>query len=438
MGLGHVAFSFCVSVGLAARSRMRVDTAPSAENELVYTARHPYYVEICALSELKKKRGFGVDLASGIGGHAVMYLNGVCRDRAAPYPILRLCPAETAAKHGVGLSVNEHYKNANWVATEGRNFFLYGALKPGERLTRAAYERTQAHAKAMGIFDGVVFHDVVFDDMSPGMSPRDHMYEVSVASDYAIGFGRNRYCARVPLDRERMAQVVGYLNGLNAQYGNNAKAFKWDLLRDNCCHVAHDALATADVWGDWPKARSTIAAAYDFPVPKNEFVNLVRRTNDLPIEDLNAVFDDRAARRALLRWDTLPTAPGALAEAEPAVQSNEIYGTDLSLIFYDVPYLGPYQRRFDRIFADRRYFRLSDNLEYFADRYRTIERNRQSLAMVLEGRGAMTRRERDELAQFYERYYRYVDRKAAEVRAALASPSNGSGAASPRGAGRSA
>ena len=30
-------------------------------------------------------------------------------------------------------------------------------------------------------------------------SPEAAKYEVSVATDYAIGFGRNRYCARVPL-----------------------------------------------------------------------------------------------------------------------------------------------------------------------------------------------------------------------------------------------
>ena len=51
-----------------------------------------------------------------------------------------------------------------------------------------------------------------------GISTRDYMYEMSIASDYAIAFGRDRYCARVPVDRVRMQGVVAYLNSVNAPY----------------------------------------------------------------------------------------------------------------------------------------------------------------------------------------------------------------------------
>src|ERR1700722_1088002 len=115
MELGRAAFSFLVATKLASWSRMSFDTAPSAESEVLYTTLYPYYIEICALSELKKRPGYGPHLRSGVGGHAVIYLNGVCRGGAAQ---LRLCETGTAASQGVGLSVNEHYKNANWVATE--------------------------------------------------------------------------------------------------------------------------------------------------------------------------------------------------------------------------------------------------------------------------------------------------------------------------------
>ena len=66
-------------------------------------------------------------------------------------PVLRLCTAdEPPAQYGVGISVNSHYRNANWVAVEGRDFLWRGALAPGERLTREAYERTQARGKGDG------------------------------------------------------------------------------------------------------------------------------------------------------------------------------------------------------------------------------------------------------------------------------------------------
>jgi hypothetical protein len=425
MSLARAAFSFLVSTGLAAHSRMHFDTAPNAEDEARYTAFFPYYAEISTLSELKKKPGYGCALRSGVGGHAVLYLNGVRREPGAHYPILALCEPGDASHEGVGLSINEHYKNAVWVATEGRDFFLNGAARPGEALTRAIYERTQAQAKAMGILDGVAFHPVVFADKLPGIAPLDHMYEVSVATDYAIGFGRHRHSARLPLDHARMAEIVTFLNGLNAVYRSGTADFRWDIFRKNCCHVSHDALARAAVWSLWPKANFFLAAAFDFPVPKNEFVDLMRRTNDLPIADPHRVYDDLTARRALMQWNALPTEPGALAQAQPAVRDNEIYDTELSQIFYEVPFIGGRQRRFEDIFAHRRYLDLRENLRYFAALYRTVDQAAKPLAMFLNERGAVTDDERDCLTDFYERYRHYIRRKAREVQTAVASlPSN--------------
>jgi hypothetical protein len=421
MGFARFVGAVGASIGLAACSTIPVDTRPTAAAEQLYDTLYPYYAEICAVSELKKKPGFGAEIGSGIGGHSVMYLNGVCRDDDAHYPTIKLCDAKTPiAQRGVGISVNAHFKNANWIATEGRDFFFHGTLAPHERLTRAAYERTQSRAKAMGILDGVVFHDEVFDDMPAGMSRRDYMYEVSVATDYAIGFGRDRYCARVPLDRQRMSRIVDFLNGLNAIYKDGKKDFEWDVLRNNCSHVAHNALAAADIWQPWPTERFVLFAAFDFPVPKNEFVNLMRRTNDMPIEDVDAVYADEIARHALIQSEPLPTAPGALAEAERAVHDNDVYDTDLRLIFYDDPILGSYERRFRRIFAEPRYVDLRANLQHFADLYREIERQRQSDASSPDGHADRTPAGRDDRARFYALYDRYIDRAIAEVSAELA------------------
>jgi hypothetical protein len=55
-------------------------TRTSAADDL-YCQIYPYYAELCVLTEIRKKPGDGVPLHSGIGGHSVLYLNGVCRDR---------------------------------------------------------------------------------------------------------------------------------------------------------------------------------------------------------------------------------------------------------------------------------------------------------------------------------------------------------------------
>src|SRR5262249_39102106 len=136
-------------IGCAPMPReLAVDT-----DEATYGRLFPYYAELCALSEIKKKPGFGVDIGSGgPGGHSVLYLNGACRDRGAGYPTLTMCDPN-AADQGVGLSVNAHYRNTLWVATQGRDFFFNGGLGPRARLDRLAYARAQAQAKAQGVFD---------------------------------------------------------------------------------------------------------------------------------------------------------------------------------------------------------------------------------------------------------------------------------------------
>jgi hypothetical protein len=422
MWLRAVVPVLCLAVALAACTDPRFTVAESPSDEKLYTSLFPYYAEFCALSELIKKPSHGTDIPSGgPGGHSVLYLNGVCRVADAGYPTVAMCPAGgSMAGHGVGLSVNEHFQNASWVAVDGRSFFFDGAVAPGAGLSERGYERTRAMARRMGIYDGVVFHRAAFDGKPADMSERDYIYDISVATDYALAFGRDRYCARVPLDRAQMAMIVDYLNGLNEPYRSGSKTFEWDVLRNNCTHMAHNALAAAGLWEEWETDRFILAAAFDFPVPKNEFVNLMLRTNDMPLADPAALYRDRAARAALAGGRRIPTAPGALAQAERAMSPNALFDTDLRLIFYDEPILfGHYQEHFDRIFSRRRYTDLRENLAYFSSLYASI------LAAPADAGSAAPQSGEPDPAAFARDYRRYLAREKATVdrwRAALRRP----------------
>ncbi len=387
----------------------------------IYGHFYPYYAELCALSEIRKKPGFGVPLRSGMGGHSVLYLNGVGRDREAGYPMLRVCnPDASPARHGVGISVNSHYKNANWIAAEGRDFVWRGALARGEHLTRDVYMRTQQCAKTLGFLDGVEFHHHLFAGKPKGMAIRDYMYELSVASDYALCFGRNVYRARVPLDHRQMTAIVAFLNDLNAPYRDGSRVFQWRVLNNNCSHVAHNALAAAGIWAPWPTGQFFALAAFKFPVPKNEFVDLVLRTNDLPIEDPDTIYRDEIARNLLLRNDMLPTVPGALAIATPVIPDNDIYVTErLRLIFYDNPFWGPYRQRFLRIFSDPRYVDLRANLDHFAQVYKRALARRRGAPEEMAAPYATRARSPDH-TRFYAAYDRYIAQALAGVTGRLA------------------
>ncbi len=156
LGFAMIALAACATT-------LPIPASEPVNDENAYTKLHPYYLEFCALSEVQKKPGYGADIRGGVGGHSTIYLNGVCREGDA-YPVITVCAHDPAA-NGVGVSANSHFANANWVPIPGRDFFYHGDLKPGQKLTRAVYDETKAHAKRLRIYDGVRFHNWVFDDM---------------------------------------------------------------------------------------------------------------------------------------------------------------------------------------------------------------------------------------------------------------------------------
>ena len=264
----------------------------------------------------------------------------------------------------------------------------------------------------MGLLDGVEFHSHLFRNKPSGMSNIDYMYAISIASDYALQFGRDTLRVRVPLDRARMAAVVDFLNALNAPYRDGSRVFEWRVINNNCSHVAHNALAQVGIWNPWPTGQFFVSAAFNFPVPKNEFVDLVRRTNDLPVADAAAMFKDDAARRMLLDHNALPSAAGALVTANPAVPDNDLYDIDgLRSIFYDKPW-GPYRSRLTRILSEPRYSDLQANLSYFQSVYATAAKRRRAGVQAAAGS--------HQQAEFYQCYDRYILREATAVSSHLA------------------
>lgn len=387
-------------------------TAPA---RAAYEDFFPYYAEFSALSELRKKPGFGATVRSGIGGHALLYLNGVRLEAEQNYPVLRLCaPDEPPSRHGVGISVNSHYRNANWVAVEGRDFLWRGALEKGEALTREAYARTQDLAKARGWFDAVEFHTELFRDRPAGMSARDYKYEISVATDYAAQFGRDGLSIRIPLDARRMGAMIACLNALNAPYRGGGRIYKWRLFTDNCVHVAYNAFAAAGICAPWPTGRFAAGAAFNFPAPKNALVDLIHASNDLPLGDAQYLYEDKAARAGLCAYGALPTAPGALLAQRAAIGANEVYDVRrLRLIFYDNIVLSSYRRDLKTILREPRYFDLEANFADFAARYMAARACPRGRAL----RGAR--------AEFQERYDTHLADAAGRLdayRAKLAGP----------------
>src|SRR5215813_14140526 len=144
MGGASALLGGCVQDGLMDMARFQLkpdDIIIERRPDAVYEKLFPYYVELCAASQFHSKlRGEG----GGPAGHAILYIKGACKDEDAPFPELRRCSSVSTnpkdPEHGAGVSVNQMFKNINWVAVPGYDFVFQGGLAPGERLTSARFE----------------------------------------------------------------------------------------------------------------------------------------------------------------------------------------------------------------------------------------------------------------------------------------------------------
>ena len=191
----------CIQDGLMDMARFQlkpddiiIERRPDAEYEKLF----PYYVELCAASQFQSKlTGEG----GGPAGHAIIYIKGACNDENTAFPQLRRCRGVATSlkdpEHGAGVSVNQLFKNVNWVATPGYELVFSGGLAPGERLTLARFRAVEQQAIAKGIYRGVAFHR--FEGATSDTDLRAFLERAGIGTDLALKFARSVFCARLPV-----------------------------------------------------------------------------------------------------------------------------------------------------------------------------------------------------------------------------------------------
>lgn len=359
----------------------------------------PYSVELCALSQFRGKDG----AKGGIPGHGVMYLHGACRDPETHYPQLRLREDADTDHDGVGVTVNRYLKNANWIAIPGRRLFFEGNLGPDDRVTEQAVEAVTQQAIELGLYDGIQLLD---DVKEKGLA--EFVRKRSVGTDLALTFARTIFCARVPVTRAMMGEIILFLNDLNLQYNTGEKEYHWDGLHDNCVHVVHNALAAASIWP--PTEVGGRGLRRHLAIPANEYLNLVLRTADFPIDDFQAILRDQEAHDSLLEFGWLPGHHGALIKTLDIHQPNDIYDTDFHLFLLE-PVRSRKTRRTEELLYDPKHFDLEPNLRMYKDRYQKILDDKPA------DEGASLRGERH--WSVFRRYYEYVEVQLDDVNTKL-------------------
>lgn len=335
-----------------------------------YEQLFPYYVELCTTSQWNSKaKGSG-----GVAGHAVMYIKGACKDENAPYPQLRRCRSVATElddpEHGAGVSVNRWFRNVNWVAIPGYKLFYEGNLEPGQRLTEAHVEATIRDAIDAGVFDGVELHE--YPTQAATRSLEDFVARLSIATDFALRYGRTSFCARMPVTERMLDEIVAFLNDKNWEYATGEADYNWSLLADNCVHTLRNALAAADVWSPLSVEAVRLRSFFNLAVPANEFVNLAELGSGGELEDYRAVYDQDARRDALQDFGWLPTRHGALLKTLPVHTPNDMFDPSFRMFTLQSPLRIGKTNAAVRLLSDPRFVDLEANLQYFQQQYGAI------------------------------------------------------------------
>ena len=356
------------------------EVIPTIQVEPVYDQLYPYYVEVCAVSQIRAKFAeYG-----GSGGHAVMYLKGVCRDRQTEYPTIEVCDAGTAnlsdPETGVGISVNKLFGNVNWIAVPDKRLFYRGNLEEDQLLDEAHARATIKIVEDLELFKGVETREYYKESVPEDESEDEFISRVArdtLGTDFAINFGRTIFCSRLPVTRGMMEKIVENLNEQNRKYVSGETEYKWSGYYDNCSHVIHNSLAAAGVWSSKSVRSYMLKQFFNLSIPANETINLAHLTTKYPIEDFYKIYRDDVKRKTLLEENWLPTQHGALLQTIGVHQNNELYDTGVRILVLQPPVLRTMRRKFFTIFDDPRYTTdLRANLFSFKERYEEIIKDR--------------------------------------------------------------
>jgi hypothetical protein len=386
-------------------------SSPPPAQDNVYDVLNPYWVEICAMSRLKPVDG----KKGGSGGHAALYLQGVCRQKDTAYPSVGMCPRypEDAADlgeedSGVGISADKMFKNVNWVAVPGRSFFFSGGLQPAEEADQRRKQEVSERAIQTGIFRGILLKDRFCRDKVPGQSDEAFLADKAIGTDYAIDFGRAMLCVKIPVTRPMIEKMAAYLNEVNAFYFAEGREYRWNVWNNNCAHTVHNTLAAAGI-GSRKKTGFFIKPPFmNLAVPATEFARLAFLSEEESIEDYRRIKNDDQWRQLLETEKWLPMRHGVLLRQSQIRTNRQLFDRNAEVLVTEMPLWRGKTRKIERMFREPRFTDLRANLEYFRDFYAGL------LAEIRKER--VSGKAKDSASGFRQRYEDYVRASFDDVR----------------------
>jgi len=315
-----------------------------------YSAIFPYWMEYCAGTKLDPLVGS----PGGAGGHAILYINGLCKNNRLHYPQLIECgQASSRSEQGAGVSVDSQFKNVNWVAVPGRDLFLFGDLSSSETVDQASIDPVVERALQLKIFEGVHL---------ASKATEAEIAREAIGTDIALAFGRSLSCVRIPIQKSKLKNVENYLNGLNQKYFLGGKEYHWSGISDNCSHVSSNAFAAAGIRNFIPMDQPLYQQIWNLAVPANGLITLRNIAN----------FSDQSR-------------PGGISVDYPIYRNNHVFKTDglwaLTLPPVSESGMIPAIIHSDESVKKPEYSQLLSNLEYWKKRYQEMKADSKVVQM---------------------------------------------------------
>jgi hypothetical protein len=385
-----------------------------------YDSIFPYYTVQCSFSKERKKDGY----SSSFMGHTVLYIKGACRDTSVPYPKLKVCDPGTdltKKSSGVALSVEKMVSNSQYIPTDGVDFLLNGSSLPDEPLTIDSIKSTVNAVLASGSLNGLKIHDKYLRKKPADASVAEYLAWIGVGTDYAVSFGRDSTCARIPMTQSQIQAEVNYVNETNEPYVTGTQEFSWSAVGDNCAHFTHDVLAAGGIRTEIPRSSSLSRIIYNFvslhwEIPANDVLKDLEFANDLTqIRSAEEVFNDHDERDVFNRLGTLPRLGATIEEIPMHLYENNMYKPDSPTTFLlDFPMVDNRGRKFDALEKDPAYTSVADNLQRTLIHLQGIQAQAKAeeLSTPKDSRPA-------DLVEFATRYNAWIDQSIVEIQTRL-------------------
>jgi hypothetical protein len=394
------------------------DTQYSVDN--TFDKIFPYYSMECSFTQLDPING----TPGGTGGHALIYIKGVCRDTSDPlHPKLKMCDdgADLSDPNvGVALSADKILENSEYVATEGQQFLFHGDLKPGEVVDETTLARTRDVVVKSGALKAIKVHPEYLVKKPERMSDEEYIAQIGADTDYAVSFARESNCVRVPMNRAQIQAEVDWVNSSNEPYISGAKIYDWNGPGDNCTSFTHDVLAAAGIRKHVGRTHNEIKEVVNIltlqiQVPRNETLATEQAVNKVQdIGTAEEVFNKSDLKETFEKFGTIAEVGGVFEVVPMDIVGNKLYKPAPGAMMLDTPVVDNRRKALNEVKTVDRYSELSANIQSVRDR----------LVEVQKKRVAVDAADHSDLAEFSRKYNAWVDQSVVSLNQKLAQLSN--------------